>query len=104
MNYDYRVTFVTDYLTITTNVCLELDDTTGNLSDEAYEQASINGMNNIEDEIGKIDETVINDITVTLLLDDEEIELGSFGEFPPVHVDADVLLGLVGQLLDMDGD
>jgi len=87
MNYDYRVTFVTDYLTITTNVCLELDDTIGNLSDEAYEQASINGMNNIEDEIGKIDETVINDITVTLLLDDEEIELGSFGEFPPVHVE-----------------
>jgi hypothetical protein len=32
-------------------------------------------MNNIEDEIGKIDETIINDITVTLLLDDEEIEL-----------------------------
>jgi cytolysin (calcineurin-like family phosphatase) len=87
MSYDYRVTFVTDYLTITTNVCLELDDTTGNLSDEAYEQATINGMNNIEDEIGKIDETVINDITVTLLLDDEEIELGNFGEFPPVHVE-----------------
>jgi len=87
MSYDYRVTFVTDYLTITTNVCLELDDTTGNLSDEAYEQATINGMNNIEDEIGKIDETVINDITVTLLLDDEEIELGSFGEFPPIHVE-----------------
>ena len=86
MSYDYRVTFVTDYLTITTNVCLELDDTIGNLSDEAYEQATINGMNNIEDEIGKIDETVINDITVTLLLDEEEIELGSFGEFPPVHV------------------
>jgi len=87
MSYDYRVTFVTDYLTITTNVCLELDDTIGNLSDAAYEQATINGMNNIEDEIGKIDETVINDITVTLLLDDEEIELGSFGEFPPVHVE-----------------
>ncbi len=87
MSYDYRVTFVTDYLTITTNVCLELDETTGNLSDEAYEQATINGMNNIEDEIGKIDETIINDITVTLLLDDEEIKLGSFGEFPPVHVE-----------------
>jgi cytolysin (calcineurin-like family phosphatase) len=87
MSYDYRVTFVTDYLTITTNVCLELDDTIGNLSDEAYEQATINGMNNIEDEIGKIDETVINDITVTLLLDEEEIELGSFGEFPPIHVE-----------------
>ena len=87
MSYDYRVTFVTDYLTITTNVCLELDDTIGNLSDEAYGQATINGMNNIEDELGKIDETIINDITVTLLLDEEEIELGSFGEFPPVHVE-----------------
>ena len=75
MSYDYRVTFVTDYLTITTNVCLELDDTTGNLSDAAYEQATINGMNNIEDEIGKIDETIINDITVTLILDDGEVDL-----------------------------
>jgi hypothetical protein len=75
MNYDYRVTFVTDYLTITTNVCLELDDTTGNLSDEAYGRAAVKAMNNIEDEIGKIDETIINDITVTLILDDEEIEL-----------------------------
>jgi cytolysin (calcineurin-like family phosphatase) len=76
MGYSYRVTFVTDYLTITTNVDLELDDTTGNLSDAAYEQAAINGKNNIEDQIGKIDETIINDITVTLILDDEEIELG----------------------------
>ena len=76
MGYSYRVTFVTDYLTIITNVELELDDTTGNCSSEAYKQAAINGMNNIEDEIGKIDETIINDITVTLLLDDEEIELG----------------------------
>jgi cytolysin (calcineurin-like family phosphatase) len=87
MSYDYRVTFVTDYLTITTNVCLELDETTGNLSDEAYEQATINGVNNIVDELGRFYETLINDITVTLLLDDEEIELGSFGEFPPVHVE-----------------
>ena len=75
MNYDYRVTFVTDYLTITTNVSLELDEYTGNLSDEAYGRAAVKGMNNIEDEIGKIDETVINDITVTLILDDEEVEL-----------------------------
>jgi cytolysin (calcineurin-like family phosphatase) len=59
----------------------------GNLSDEAYEQATINGVNNIVDELGRFDETLINDITVTLLLDDEEIELGGFGEFPPVHVE-----------------
>jgi cytolysin (calcineurin-like family phosphatase) len=56
-------------------VSLELNDTTGNLSDEAYGRAAVKGMNNIEDEIGKIDETIINDITVTLILDDEEIEL-----------------------------
>jgi len=76
MGYSYRVTFVTDYLTIITNVELELDDYTGNYSGEAYKQAAINGMNNIEDQIGKIDENIINDITVTLILDDEEIELG----------------------------
>jgi cytolysin (calcineurin-like family phosphatase) len=80
MGYSYRVTFVTDYLTITTNVELELDDYTGNCSGEAYKQATINGMNNIEDQIGKIDETIINDITVTLILDDEEIELEEEGE------------------------
>ena len=75
MEYNYRVTFVTDYLTIITNVELELNDTTGNLSDEAYGRAAVKGMNNIEEEIGKINETIINDITVTLILDDEEIEL-----------------------------
>ena len=75
MGYNYRVTFVTDYLTIITNVELELNDTTGNLSDEAYGRAAVKGMNNIEEEIGKINETIINDITVTLILDDEEIEL-----------------------------
>jgi len=75
MEYDYRVTFVTDYLTITTNVSLNFDDTIGNCSNEAYEQAVINGENNIKDELGQFDESLINDITVTLLLDDEEIEL-----------------------------
>lgn len=75
MSYAYRVTFVTDYLTITTTVELEADDSFQNLSSEAYEQASICGMNNVQDEIGKIDESIINDITVTLLLDDEEIEV-----------------------------
>jgi len=52
------------------------DDNFNNLSSEAYEQAVINGMNNIVDELGKFDETLINDITVSLLLDDEEIEVG----------------------------
>lgn len=75
MNYDYRVTFVTDYLTITTNVSLELDETTGNCSPEAYQQAATSGMSNVENEIGTIDWTIVNDITVTLILDDEEVEV-----------------------------
>ena len=74
--YDYRVIFITDYLTIITQVNLMPDnDNFNNLSSEAYEQAVINGMNNIVDELGQFDETLINDITVSLLLDDEEIEV-----------------------------
>ena len=76
MSYSYRVVFITDYLTIITNVELEAEDTFQNLSGEAYEQAVINGINNIVDELGRFDETLINDITVSLLLDDEEIEVG----------------------------
>lgn len=75
--YDYKVIFITDYLTIITQVNLMPDDDNfNNLSSEAYEQAVINGMNNIVDELGQFDETLINDITVSLLLDDEEIEVG----------------------------
>ena len=74
--YDYRVVFITDYLTIITQVNLMPDnDNFNNLSAEAYEQAVINGVNNIVDELGRFDEALINDITVTLLLDDEEIEV-----------------------------
>jgi len=75
MSYAYRVTFVTDYLVIATTVELEADDSFQNLSSEAYEQAVINAENNVKDELGRFDETIINDITVTLLLDDEEIEV-----------------------------
>jgi hypothetical protein len=74
--YDYRVIFITDYLTIITQVNLMPDnDNFNNLSPEAYEQAVINGVNNIVDELGEFDEDLINDITVTLLLDNEEIEV-----------------------------
>ena len=74
--YDYKVIFITDYLTIITTVNLMPDeDTFNNLSAEAYEQAVINAENNIIDEIGHFDSNIVNDITVSLLLDDEEIEL-----------------------------
>jgi hypothetical protein len=51
------------------------EDTFNNLSAEAYEQAVINAENNIIDELGHFDSNIVNDITVSLLLDDEEIEL-----------------------------
>jgi len=73
--YSYRVTFVTKYLTITTNIELELDDTTGNLGGAAYALAAQSGRDSVIDELGSFDETLINDITVTLILDDEDIEL-----------------------------
>ena len=75
MNYAYRVVFITNYLTIITTVELEAEDTFQNLSSEAYEQAYINAINNIEDEIGKINEEIIQETTITLLLDNEEIEV-----------------------------
>ena len=74
--YDYKVIFITDYLTIITTVNLMPDeDTFNNLSAEAYEQVVINAENNIIDELGHFDSNIVNDITVSLLLDDEEIEL-----------------------------
>jgi hypothetical protein len=74
--YDYKVIFITDYLTIITQVNLMPDnDSFNNLSPEAYEQAVINAQNNIVDELGQFDETLINDITVSLLLEDEEIKV-----------------------------
>jgi hypothetical protein len=73
--YNYRVTFVTDYLTVTTNTELDLDEHTGNLSLAAYTLAAQAGRDNVIDELGSFEETLINDITVTLLLDNEDIEL-----------------------------
>lgn len=73
--YYYRVEMVTDYLTISTTVSLELDEYTGNLSEEASKQAIIEADSMIEYEMGKKLSNTANDITVTLLLDDEEIIL-----------------------------
>lgn len=75
MNSDYRVTLVTDYLTITTNVELYLDEYTGNLSAEAYKQAVIEADAMVEYEFGRKISERANDVIVTLILDDEEIEL-----------------------------
>lgn len=71
----YRVTMVTDYLAITTTVSLNLDEYTGNLSPEAWRQAVIEADAMTEYEVNRKISHRANEITVTLLLDDEEIEL-----------------------------
>ena len=71
----YRVEMITDYLVVSTTVSLNLDEYTGNLSEEAGKQAVIEADFMIEQEMGKKLSHRANDVTVTLLLDDEEITL-----------------------------
>lgn len=74
--YEYEVTLVKDYLTITTGTALWLDDQQGNLSDEAREQAIKNAITNIKDELGITADTLnYCDSQVKLILDDEEVIL-----------------------------
>lgn len=73
--YYYRVTIVTDYLSISTTVSLDLPEEVGNLSAEAWRQAVIEADAMIEDEMGKKLSERANEISVVLLLDNEEIEL-----------------------------
>lgn len=73
--YYYRVTIVTDYLSISTTVSLDLPEEVGNLSAEAWRQAVIEADAMIEYEMGKKLSERANEISVVLLLDNEEIEL-----------------------------
>ena len=75
MEYHYRVTMTTDYLAVSTTVSLMLDEYTGNLSDDARDQAIIEADASIEYEFGRKLSERANEITVTLLLDDEEVDL-----------------------------
>ena len=73
--YYYRVTMVTDYLAISTTVSLDLPEEVGNLSAEAWRQAVVEADAMIEYEMGKKLAYRANEISVVLLLDDEEIHL-----------------------------
>lgn len=75
MEYYYRVTMTTDYLTVSTTVSLMLDEYTGNLSETARDQAIVEADASIEYEFGRKLSARANEITVTLLLDDEEVDL-----------------------------
>ena len=69
--YEYQVTLVTDYSTITTGTALWLDDNQGNMSSEAREQAIKNAVAAIKDELGITGDLNYWDTQVKLLLDDE---------------------------------
>ena len=85
--YDYNVIFTGNYWSLTTKVSIELDDTTGNLSDEAREQAIERASESMSGEIGIDPTNIAHSINVALLLDDEEIWLETTQEFPAVHVE-----------------
>jgi hypothetical protein len=84
--YDYNVIFTGNYWSLTTRISIELDDTTGNLSDDAREEALDRAAGAIQEELGINPLAFAHSSNVALLLDDEEIWLEGLGEFPPVHV------------------
>lgn len=84
--YDYNVIFTGNYWSLTTKVSIELDENTGNLSDEAREQAIERASECISEEIGIDPTNFAHSMNVALVLDDEDIWLEGLGEYPPVHV------------------
>lgn len=84
--YDYNVIFTGNYWSLTTKISIELDEHTGNLSDEAREQAIERASECISEEIGIDPTNFAHSINVALVLDDEDIWLEGLGEYPPVHV------------------
>lgn len=75
MEYDYQVTFVGNYWTLTTRTSLLVDELTGNCSDEVREKVEEDANDAILGEIGFKPLDFAHSCIVTLLLDDEEIEL-----------------------------
>lgn len=71
--YEYVVTLVTDFSTITTGTALWLDDNQGNMSSEAREQAIKNAVGAIKDELGITGDLNYWDTQVKLLLNDDEV-------------------------------
>jgi hypothetical protein len=84
--YDYNVIFTGNYWSLTTKISIELEEETGNLSDDAREEAIDRAAGSIQEELGINPLAFAHSTNVALLLEDEEIWLEGLGEFPPVHV------------------
>ena len=85
--YDYNVIFTGNYWSLTTRISIDLEDTTGNLSDEAREEALDRAAGAIQEELGINPLAFAHSTNVALLLNDEEIWLETNQEFPAVHVE-----------------
>lgn len=73
--FDYRVQWIGNYFEIITRVSVELDEYTGNLSEEAREAAEETASESISGELGINPAGFAHSVIVTLLLDGEEITL-----------------------------
>lgn len=73
--YDYNVEFIGNYWVLTTKVSVELDDTTGNMSETAREKAEELASNSIMGELGIDPLNFAHSCLVTLILDGEEHQL-----------------------------
>jgi hypothetical protein len=75
MEYDYNVEFVGNYWVLTTKVSVELDDTVGNMSEEARDKAEELARESITGELGIDPLNFAHSCLVTLVLDGEEHHL-----------------------------
>jgi hypothetical protein len=73
--YDYQVTFVGNYWTLTTRTSLLIDELTGNCSDEVRESVKEDASEAMLGEIGFNPLDFAHSCIVTLLLDGEEVQL-----------------------------
>ena len=73
--YDYNVEFVGNYWVLTTKISVELEDTVGNMSEEAREKAEEQASEAIAGEIGVNPLNFVHSCLVTLILDGEEYQI-----------------------------
>jgi hypothetical protein len=75
MSYDYNVEFVGNYWVLTTKISVELDENTGNMSEEARDKAEYEANLSIRGELGIDPLDFAHSCLVTLILDGEEHHL-----------------------------
>jgi hypothetical protein len=75
MEYEYTVQFVGNYWVITTPVQIELDETEGNLSEEARDKAVEDADSLFLEELGISPTNFAHSTIVTLNLNGEDIQL-----------------------------